>query len=390
VKTHSLCNIVVLLTLSTIIAQEYPSIPLQKEHKKTIIPVCTSFPLVGEHNIIGRQLLEGFENYLREYKHFAIETTEEDTRDFIIKHSANNKLTDEKGLQAIKSLLPQSPIFLGLTGTETFISLLPLLKQKKLLLLFPLEGDQWLRSMQLDNVIYFRPSHKKELKALAHYAITTEHKNSVAIFHEASTWGKNACDSLKKILKETYGLTPVAVATYAQGTVETDEALKKIAQATPNVVFCLAQPRPAYNFISNALNVGLHECLFVGLSQLAVIQKLLKTSRGLDIAVTSVVPNAQTSTLPIVKEYQKIMKTFLSFRDDSPFYFEIFINLSLFEDCIKKIQGPITISALINACTSYNNISFKGLRLTFDAQDRSLSSALWINPGMDKEWLEVK
>jgi ABC-type branched-subunit amino acid transport system substrate-binding protein len=132
----------------------------------------------------------------------------------------------------------------------------------------------------LENVIYFRPSHEKELKALAHYAITTENRTSIAIFHESSTWGKNVCESLKKILKETYGLTPVAIATYAQGTVETDEALKKISQATPNVVFCLSQPRPAYNFISNALNVGLHECLFVGLSQLAVIQKLLKTSRG--------------------------------------------------------------------------------------------------------------
>jgi hypothetical protein len=84
------------------------------------------------------------------------------------------------------------------------------------------------------------------------------------------------------------------------------------------------------------------------------------------------------------------MKTFLSFRDDSPFYFEAFINLSLFEDCIKKIHGPITIASLIKTCTEYNNTSFKGLRLNFDAQDRSLSSALWINPGMDREWLEIK
>jgi ABC-type branched-subunit amino acid transport system substrate-binding protein len=368
--------------------QNYPPIPLHKENNKTIIPVCTSFPLVGDSSIIGRQLLAGFENYLREYKHFTAESTTDYKRSFAIKHLANNKLTNDKGVAAIKEILPQTPLILGLAGAETFISLLPLIKQNNLLLLFPLEGDPWLRSMKLENVIYFRPSYEKELKALAHYAITLKHKSSIAIFYEASTWGKNVCELLKKILTETYSITPVAIAPYAQGTIEIDESLKKIAQSTPNVIFCLGQPRPAYQFISNALNVGLHECLFLGLSQLSVIQKLLKTSRGLDIAVTSVVPNTRESKIPIVQEYKETIKTFLSFRDDSPFYLETFITLSIFEHILKRTNTPITIPEIITALESFKD--FKGLSISFNADDRSLSSALWINPGMDQPWLEVK
>lgn len=363
-----------------------PHLPLQYEHGKTIIPFCTSFPLIGENSIIGRQMLAGVENYLREFKHFTSEV-EGTQATLILKHIKNNKDIDDKGLECISSMLPLSPLIIGLIGHETIASLIPDLNNNKLLLLFPLEGDPMLRAQTTQNVIYFRPSSEKELDALVDYTIKTKHKKSIAILYESSSWGKNLLETLKKIL-DAHNIIPVATAPYAQGTVDVDTALQTIAKATPNAVFCLAHPRPAYAFISNALNVGLHESLFLGLSPLAVIQKLLKKARGLDIAVSSVVPNAATSKLPIVQEYKQAMKTFLSFRDDSPFYFEAFINLAVLEHCLKRIKGPLSISSIINTLQAYTQVDFKGLKLSFDEQERALSSALWINPGIDREWID--
>lgn len=350
----------------------YPPVPLQTEFGKTIITTCSGFPISGENSIIGRQMLAGTENYLREFKHFATQTDSKITT-LVIKHVKN--LTQPN----------ISPIIIGLVGGEAMLSLTPQLQAKQSLLLFPSE-ELPTKIGPLENVIYFRPSQAQELKALTNYAIDTKHKMSIAILHEASLWGQQLLDTALKVLAAR-NITPVAIASYAQGTVEIERALKIITKETPNAVLCLAQPRPAYNFISNALNAGLHECLFMGLSQLSVIQKLLNVTRGLDIAVTSVVPNVATSTLPIAQEYNSVMKSFLSFRDDSPFYLEAFINLALFEYCIKKIEGPITIEKIISTFQGFKNVNFKGLSLTFDPAHRSLSSALWINPGNKLNWI---
>ncbi|MFA6263082.1 MAG: ABC transporter substrate-binding protein [Candidatus Babeliales bacterium] len=364
---------------------QYPLIPIQHERHKIIVPLCTSFPLIGDQSVIGRQLLSGVENYLKEFKHF---TTEADTgeRHLIIRHIKNNKDTDDAGLEAINDMLTLSPLVLGLLGPDTFFSLVPALKKKQLCLLFPIEGNQELRDIKLANVIYFRPSYEKELAALTHYALTIKHKTSIAILYESSVWGKSLLASLEKILARS-AIKPVITAPYAQGTVEIEQALTTIAHAEPNAVIFLAQPRPAYNFISNALNTNLNGCLFLGLSHLGVIQNLLKTSRGLDIAVTSVVPQASSSTLPIAEEYRRAMRSFLTSHDDSPFYFESFIAMAILDKCLGTLGNTITIPALITSLESLHNENFKGLRLNFDATDRSLSSAVWINPGLHHEWI---
>lgn len=349
----------------------YPPIPVQPELNKIIIPTCSAFPIAGDNSIIGRQMLAGTENYLREFRHF---TTQSDGKEksFIIKHVKDIAQPDI------------SPIVIGLVGEQAMLSLTPLLRTKKCLLLFPME--QFLQDPGLENIIYYRPPKAQELAALSSYAVDTKHKKAIAILYEASMWGQELLAIAQKVLAKN-GIQPVAVASYAQGTVEIERALRQITKASPNAVLCLAQPRPAFNFISSALNVGLHECLFLGLSSLSVIQKLLYVTRGLDIAVTSVVPDVRTSTLPIAQEYNQSMKSFLSFRDDSVFYLEAFINLSLFEFCLKKIEGPVTIEKIISVFQSLKNTTFKGLPVNFDPASGSLSSSLWINPGYNRQWI---
>ncbi len=374
----SLLGLIIHIGLST----AYVPLQIQQQHETRIIPFCTSFPLTGEHSIIGRQMLAGVDNYLREYKHFTTEAPSAE-HPIVLKHAKNNK---EETTESIVPLPATAPLIVGAMGLDAISGLLPQIDEHKALLLFPLEGDTQLRQHKRENIIYFRPSYDKELRALVDYTLKTKHKTSIAVAYESSRWGRHQLDALTKLLADN-NITPVATAAYAQGTIETEEAVKAIVKASPNVIFCLAQPRAAYSFISNALNTGLHECLFMGLSQLAVIQKLLKTARGLDLVVTSVVPDVKNSSIAIVAEYKKTMQSFLSFRDDSPFYFEAFISMSLLEACLQKITGPITIPSIIKACESFDTLNFKGIKISFNQADRSLSSAVWINPGVDQDWI---
>lgn len=363
-----------------------------------ILPFCTAYPLKGDLTILGRKLQHGVENYLRTFHHFVENGNRtHDAHDVVFHHTYNNADPSDQGIDALKQNLATHPVLIGACGHETFLALTPMIEKKEVAVLFPFEGNSKIRTKKYDNVIYFRPSYETELRALADYAIKKKFKNHVAIFFEASHWGDDLKTTLEKILQE-YDVASVVSSSYPQGTVDIEHALNVIANrfpdamdgvqhTSPNVIFCLAQPRPSLNFISQAVNVGLHECLFLGMSHLSVIQKLIHTYKGLDIAVTSVVPDAEKSDIPLIKRYKEALSSFFTTHDDSPFYLETFIHFALLEQTIKSMIPPHTIPSLINALKQQTDLL--GLPLAYNAGTNTLSSALWINPGMGKAWLPI-
>ncbi len=356
----------------------------KKKVKQKVLSVLTSFPLNGDNKIVSRKMLDGIGSYLRGYKHFL-----HSDKKFVIKHEKNNNYDSLQGVDAIRAMIKDNKLFIGFVGTELFMSLEQELKRGDITLLFPIDGLPELRAKRYKNVVYFRPPLNKELEALAAYAIKKRHKTDVAILYEASRWGESALKACKEVLKK-YDVEIVSLASYPQGTVEIEKALNKITESSPNAVFCLAKPRPAYTFIRYAMDKRLHG-LFLGISDLNSVQKILKTALGIDLIVTSVVPNVkQEQDLPIVREYQKIMKNFLTYRADSPFYFEAFVTMALLEWCMQNIENDITPRALVEKLESQRDVNFKGLPISFNGKDRSLSSAVWVNPGVDRRWMLYK
>jgi ABC-type branched-subunit amino acid transport system substrate-binding protein len=372
----------------------YPKIPIEKQGSNVIIPFCTSFPLQGDNKIVSRKMVDGIGSYLREFRHFinqagSDKNTKLSTKKFIFKHEENNQEQGEQGVKNIKRILKKTPLFLGFIGTESFLSIKPQIKNDEICILFPINGLKELRDYKFKNVVYFRPSHEKELAALSHYAVKVRQKNNVAILYEASKWGKWLMESCKSALKK-HGITSVVEASYPQETVEIEDALKIIAKKSPNAIFCIAKARPAYTFIRHALDKGINS-VFLGFSHLQPIQKIFKTALGVDVAVTSVVPNAKQDTeLKIVQEYRKGTKSFTSFRADSPFYLEAHINFELLSECLKRIEGDVSVKKIIQTFETFKNMNFKGLQIDFNEEDRSLSQEIWISPGDGRKWLKYK
>lgn len=361
----------------------YPPIPLaQTPQGVTEIPVCTSYSLRGDYVFIGELMLSASKNF---FKEIDAQLRKQQEIWFTLRDRGNNEQGSEKLAKLVSTT---SPLVLGLVGTELFFSIEQLLQEKKMLLLFPTEGISSLRKAQYENVIYFRPSYKKELAALIDYTLNKRYKRKIAVLYEASEWGESIFTDVKDLLSQ-YGVEPVEWASFPQGTVEIGLALDRIAQAkrTPNAIFCLTHPRAAYTFVRNALNVGLHNALFVGLSNLNIVQSLIKTSLGIDIVVSSVVPNPQAATIPLVSEYKQMAQGLLVTRADSPFYFEAFIGQRLLVECLQRLQGSITIENIIQTFQNFQNMDFFGLPIHFNSRERVLGHDVWINPGMTRPWI---
>ena len=359
----------------------YPDLPVQRDDAKKIIPICSSFSLYGDNALVGKQMLASSLNFLK-----GMEFLPEESRgrgSFLMRHRGNNEFLGREGTKNVKNMVAQqSPLVTGLMGTEMFLSLEKFISKKKALFLFPFEGNVSLREKKYENVIYFRPSYEVEIETLVKYVVKKRFRSEIAILYEASEWGKRVLQTLTQALARR-GITAVKTAAYPQGSVRVKGALKELANASPNAIFCLAHPRPAYNFIGKALDAGLHNALFVGLSELTTIQKLLKTARGIDLIVSAVVPDPQNSTMQIAQEYREAMKSFLSFRADTPFYFEAYLGLELLAECISRLDGVPTIPKIIAQFEKFNEV-YKGFEVRFNPQDRSLSPRVWINEGVGK------
>lgn len=368
--------------------QEQSLVIPQKIGTDYMVPFSTVFPTSGDRAISGNKMLASMGNYLREFRHYLYQNNPE--QPFIFKQEGNVEAA-EPSEEAVRHLMKQSPFFLGFIGTELMMSLEHRLKNNELMVLFPLEGLEELRAHRYPNVVYFRPSHTKELEALIAYAVKKRHKTSVGLLYEESLWGEKLLATSKRLLARYAEVKIVAEASYPQGTVEIEKALDTIAPEAPNVVLCLARTRPAYTFIRHALNKKLHDTLFLGMSELSAIQGILKTALGLDVVVTSVVPDPeQHADLPIIKTYKNNTESFLSFRADSPIYLEMFINLMLAETICKEVLAAgqlLTPGTLVRALEAIHERMFHGLTLSFNADDRSLSSMLWINPGIGQQWI---
>ncbi len=350
--------------------------------KKNGFSFYTSFPEFGDMDVLGKQLIDGAAFCI------GVLRAQNSKETIPLLHLGNNNLIGDDGFAKGSEFLAETRCMLGGIGTEFFLQRFADQKIKNTLYFFPVEQSSIVREKNNAATIFYRQPYERELKILAEHVIKTCLKDKIAILYESGIAGRSQYEELLKIL-DTYNIKPVAAARYAQGTVEIDRALKSIADASPNVIFCLSKPRPTYKFIKQAVDAGMHTMLFVGPSPLIAIQQLLKTVRGVDLMTVSVVP-PETSEIELLKKYKEAFAKRFAFKRSNPFYLESFLYLNLLAKALKEVPHAVDHpELLIQHFERFKQVDFLGVPLTFDPVTRSLATKVWIAPGVDKPWIEV-
>lgn len=346
------------------------------------ISFALAFPEYGDMDVPGKQLLDGGMFCVGKLR----EQYKNSTSGFSF--AGNVVQIGDEGITELKKVAENASIIIGETGVEFLLHSLsdPVLGKK--LHFFPIDGSSIIRAKKHQTAIFYRPSYKQELKALVDYVTNVKMYEKVAILYESGFWGSALYEELLGILKDR-GITPLTAARYQQNSVEVDRALKNISEVSPNVVFCLAKPRPAYKFIKGAVDYGMHSTMFVGPSPLLSIQHLLKNSRGIDLVTISVVP-PETGDLELIIEYKKFFGERFSFKRSNPFYLESYLYMKLLFTALAEVPAASkNPDLLIKYFESLKDKKILGLPLSFDLESRSLATKLWIVPGSEQLWREV-
>jgi branched-chain amino acid transport system substrate-binding protein len=288
----------------------------------------------------------------------------------------------------IKTLLDKykTDIILIPQGSATLQSYLSLVKDKKVLVLFPETGAEMFRSADLQNIVNFRASYSDEATALVDYAIKVLKKNRLAFFYQDDAYGKGSFLTAKKIItkhkiKDYIGLP------YLRGMVDFKEIVEKIKSFEPSSIFLFSVTSSAMSLIRQMeiKNLVGTDIIVNSILTTAELNSFVK-AKGLNLISSHVMPNIQTSSLEIVKEYKRNSNK-LGYPLD-PFGLEGYIGASLFIDILKKIDEKPTKENIIKYIEGIKNYKFKGLELNFNPKDRQLANYVWIESakGDWKRW----
>ena len=341
-----------------------------------------AFPTEGDMDVPGKQLLDGsmFCTVKLQYQREKVK------KDFSFAGSSTQ--VDDGGIAKLRKITERANFIIGETGMNFCLQSFSDEVLSSKIHLFPIDGSSPVRALNNKNAIFFRPTYQQELRALVDYIVGVRRQSKIAILYESGGWGSALYEELLAILAKR-NIMPLKASRYAQNSVNVSRAVKDIVGVAPNVVFCLAKPRPAYMFIGRAVAQGMDTALFVGLSPTLSIQYPLKKSRGIDLITTSVVPS-ESSNLELVAAYKEFFGDRITGMRSNPFYLESFLYMKLLSEALDVVPAAATHpAALIQHFESFKDKMFMGLPLSFDPVTRSLATKLWIVPGVEKPWIEV-
>jgi len=220
-------------------------------------------------------------------------------------------------------------------------------------------GAPMFRQPDLTGVIHFRASYGEEAKALIDHMVQQYNAQSFALLYQNDAYGEGPLKGAREQLKN-HDIHDWSEIPYTQGGTDFIEQAKKIKNAEPQVIA----------FFSTA-------------AATQETRRFLNAS-GLSMIIGSVVPNPYVSELPIVREYRATMDALHEYY--STFSLEGYIGTQLLVDAMEHISLPITRDKIRETISSYDGYIYKGLRLTFDPQTRSISPGVWIETNKTTQW----
>lgn len=209
-------------------------------------------------------------------------------------------------------------------GTPTVTRILPLLKlnkQKHFFLFFPFTGAQPQRELPYKEYVFnLRASYRQETKGLVEHFLAIDRKR-IAVLYQADAYGRSGWDGVRRAL-EAHGLEIAAEATYARGASFAQPMSRQvdiIKQSAPDAVIAVGAYAACAAFIRDARDAGIEVPIanlsFVGSESLLELLLRAGKQNGADytrwLINTQVVPSYEDTTIPAVREYRRLMSTYL-------------------------------------------------------------------------------
>ncbi len=283
------------------------------------------------------------------------------------------------------TLLISILFILAPVGSPTLLASVDLIKDKKILVLFPQSGSLAFRKPELTHIINVRASFHDEGRLLTEYVLEHHHPKNFVFFYQDDEFGISILEGAQDALKKAH-VAPSTEVSYLANTTYFKGAAEKIREANPDAIGFFATGPATLQLIRDLGVEFFANKIIYAVSSVGdtATVKVLK-DRGLTMIIGHVIPDPKTSTVPIVEEYrEELQKQGLK---EDVFSLETYITTSITFDAMRALKGEITMQKLIDHFENMKNYEYKGLILNFNPQRRTLAHHLWIDIG-EGPWIE--
>ena len=280
----------------------------------------------------------------------------------------------------------------GFVGTPTVKSILPILHDKDIPFFGAFTGASFLRNGKNENLINFRSSYEEEIEAIVSHLHEDKGLTSIAVFYQNDDYGEEGYVSILKSL-EKRDLLLVAQGSYKRNTLSINHAFNEIKDAHPEAIIMIGAYKANSLFIKKAKeNEFLKDTIFSTISfgdATEMIRELKeqKTNTS-NLLFSQVVPDYTNSEIPVILEYQTLMKKYYPKEKLGFISLEAFLSAKVLVNALGRIDTNLTRQNFLTALKNTPNNILDGIYLKF--YKTQLLNKIYLFHYENSKFIEVK
>lgn len=266
---------------------------------------------------------------------------------------------------------PEVVALFGFAGTSNVTQLLTegVLEQGGAALVAPYTGGESLRSPFNPWIFHVRAGYADEAEHMVQQ-LTTLGMNRIAVVYQDDGFGKAGLAGVEAALARRNSKV-VSAAGYARNTDEVDPAVKAMLAADVHAVIMIAINKPAAAFIKRYREQGggaqLYSISVVDPGELVRLAGL-KNAHGLGIS--QVVPFPYQPLLPVVREYQALLKQYAPDAEINYTSFEQFLGAKVLVEALRRAGPAPTRARVLKALESLQRLDLGGVTIGYSPTNR--------------------
>jgi branched-chain amino acid transport system substrate-binding protein len=283
----------------------------------------------------------------------------------------------KRTIEATDKLLKQDKVFalFGYVGTPTSTAILPTVQKEQVIYWSPFTGAEFLRNPVSKYIFNVRGSYFDEAETQVSYLTEKLGKKKIGLFIQNDAYGLSVKGGVIKALKKR-GMGLAGEGSYERNTENVDAGLAALKAYEPDAVIMVGTYKAMAAFIRKAKAGGLSPVFlnvsFVGTA--ALVKELAGDGDG--VIITQVMPSPHDTSLALVRQYQRDMKSAgrseLDYTD-----LEGYVDAVVFVEVLKKAGPDLTRESFVKAAESLNATS-GGLSFSFSPNNHQALSRIYL------------
>lgn len=262
--------------------------------------------------------------------------------------------------------------FVNATGTANIGALMKtgILHKNRMPLVGAFSGSDLIRGPGSEYIFHTRASYTDEIMKISRIANTLGLKR-IAVLYQDDGFGASILQSIGKAA-EDYKFESVLKVPYKTGETDFSSHARQIVDARPNAIFLMGVPESAFRFMkAYDAPKGASQIYSLSFVPAKLLAQIAGESKVRGVGISQVVPNPESTSLPLAKDFQNFLKTpYGRGISSNPLNFEVYMNVRLIVEAIKMAGPKPTPDKVMQALTSMKGYMMGGYPISFSETNR--------------------